>query len=104
MADEPKRAKGAPRVFCVVSVIFGIAALALRLAYEVSRADLGTDLGISDPTTQTLLRWAALPAAGLGIAAALAAVGASSDWKTRLGAPLPGLIVNVVAIAWWLTA
>jgi len=98
----PADPKGRPaRVFCVVSVVLGVVALAVRLAYEVSRADLGTDLGLADRGTQVILHWGALPIAVLGLAATVTAMAVSPTWRLRFGAPLPGLIVNGVALAWW---
>lgn len=92
------------RTFCVLSVIIGILALAANLAYQISLADLGTDLGLGDRGTQALLHLAGLPIAVVGIIAALCAMAFSPTWKLRFGAPLPGLIANVAALVWWFTA
>ena len=101
--DTPPDRKGtAARVFCVASVILGVLAIAVRLAYEVSHADLGTDLGLSDRGIQVFLYWAVLPLVILGLAATVTAMAASPTWRLRLGAPLPGLIANGAALSWWL--
>jgi hypothetical protein len=89
------------QLFCVVSVIIGVLALAAHLAFEVSRADLGSDLGLADDRTQALLHFAGLPMAVVGIIAALCAMAFSPNWKLKFGSPLPGLIVNGAAILWW---
>ena len=99
---EGERKAGAAKVFCVVSVIAGLVAIALCLAHLASRSDIGTDLGIDNPTAKALFRLAALPVIGIGLAAALAAVATSPNMKSRLGAPLPGLIVNGFALLWWI--
>ena len=92
------------RTFCVLSVVIGILALAANLAHEISRADLGSDLGLSDPGTQAILRWVGLPIAVVGLIAAMSAVAFSPNWKLKFGSPLPGLIVNGAALLWWFTA
>jgi hypothetical protein len=92
------------RIFCVLSLIIGVLALAANLAYEISRADLGADLGLNDQGTQAILHVAGLPIAVVGLIAALTALAVSPTWKLKFGSPLPGLIVNGAALFWWFTA
>lgn len=91
----------ASRIFCVLSVIVGVLAVAARLAFEVSQADLGSDLGIAAPGTRDFLHWASLPVAVLGLCSAITAFAVAPSWKLRFGAPLPGFILNGAAVAWW---
>ena len=101
MATPTESKSRASRVFCFLSVIVGVIALGTHLAYEVSRADLGTNLGLDAPGTTTFLHWASLPVAVVGLFAALTAMIAAPTWKLRFGAPLPGLLANGAALAWW---
>ena len=95
------KARGS-RVFCVLSVVVGVVALAARLGYEVSRADLGSDLGLDAPGTTMLFHWASLPIAIVGLFTALTAMFLAPSWRLRFGAPLPGFLINGVALAWWI--
>lgn len=88
------------RLFGILSLALGILALAARLGYEVACADLGSDLGIDAPWARALFRLGALLAALAGLASALAAFLAASSWKKRLGLPLPGFLVNGMALLW----
>jgi hypothetical protein len=101
MATPAESKARASRIFCVVSVIVGLLAVAAHLAFEVSQADLGSDLGLDAPGTRLFLHWASLPVAVLGVCASITAFAVAPSWKLRLGSPLPGFILNGAAIAWW---
>ncbi len=79
----------------------GLLALAAGLAFEVSRADLGADLGISAPWHQALFRISTLVDALIGLSIAFTASLVAPTWRLRLGAPLPGVLVNGMAILWF---
>jgi hypothetical protein len=104
MSSAPGDSKArTAQLFCVLSVVIGVLALGAHLAYEASRADLGYDLGLDDRGTQALIHFAGLPIAVVGIIATVGAMAFSPTWKLRFGAPLPGLIINGVALLWWFT-
>lgn len=100
MEGDPKAT--AAKIFCVVSVIAGLVALTLLMGHLASGSDIGSDLGIDHPTAKALFRLGALPVIGIGLAAALAALATSWNVKSRIGAPLPGLILNGFALMWWI--
>jgi hypothetical protein len=91
----------ASRAFSVASLVLGLLALAARVAHEVAQADLGSDLGIDGPWVRLLFHWGSAVVAGLGLCSAIAALTFAPSWRLRFGSPLPGMIVNGVAILWW---
>ena len=89
------------RRISVISLVLGLVALAGRLAFEASRADLGSDLGINAPWLRVLFSLGSLLVAVAGIFGAVAAAAAASTWRARLGLFLPGFLVNGMAILWF---
>ncbi len=100
MTPTESRARAA-RAFSIASLVLGILALAGRLGFDVARADLGGDLGIDAPWIRFLFNWGSAVVAGLGLCSAITSFTVAPTWRLRFGAPLPGLIVNGVAILWW---
>ena len=98
MAEPPAKS---PRRLSVVSLVLGLVALAGRLAFEASQADLGSDLGINAPWLRLLFNFGSVTVAGVGMAAAVSAAAAVSTGRARLGVFLPGFLVNGMAILWF---
>lgn len=82
------------RGFGVASLVLGLLALLLRLAYEASCADLGADLGIDGFRAAFHLGSVALSIAGAS--GALLALIFGRTAGERFGLPVPGLAVSAV--------
>lgn len=95
--ESPSRTS---RVCGVISLVLGLLALAARLALEVSHADLGSDLGIEGKGFKLLFHFGSLLLAGIGLSTALAALFTASSWRARIGLPLPGILLNGMALLW----
>ena len=91
----------ASRAFGVASLVLGLVALLGRLGFEAARADLGADLGIDVPWIRALLHLGSFAASLLGLSCACAATATASSWRLRVGLPLPGVLVNGMAILWF---
>ena len=89
------------RTFGVVSLVLGLLALLGRLAFEASHADLGADLDMDAPWTRVLLHLGSFLASLAGVSSAIAAAATASSWRQRIGLPLPGMLVNGMAILWF---
>jgi hypothetical protein len=89
------------RVFTIFSLTLGLLALLGRLAYEAACADLGADLRIDSPAFRVSFNLGSLCLAILGLLGAVVASMTASSWRKRVGALLPGLLANGMAILWF---
>lgn len=85
--------KGA-RGFGISSLVLGVVALFLRLAYEAATADLGSDLGIDGPGFRIAFQLGSLALSVAGFSGALLALIFGTTVRERFGLPLPGMAVN----------
>lgn len=94
---EPARAS---RRFGIASLVLGILALVGRLGFEAAKADLGADLGIDGPASRFPLHGGSLAIALAGAASAFGAALTAQAWRARLSLPVPGILVNGMALLW----
>lgn len=104
MSDHPESKKKIAHLMAGVSLGLGILAVIGTVAFEAANSDLGMDLGIDSKGARTLLAMGSWIATGLGLVAAASAGFVAPTLKSRIGAFLPGAILNGSVAAIWILA